>query len=137
MEGMMWFFADLSHLNWLVWRIISYIVYWFGWVLALFAVLGAIGSVVELLMGARSLNIGRMAMEFLVTSAWLFAGYWLRRWLAAVKSIWPWVTLSREMKAPRERREHQRSLRRRAVKSMIQRYGSIFGMEGRPAAGYQ
>jgi hypothetical protein len=91
----MWFFADLSHFSWLLWRIISYIVYWFAWVMAVRAIIGFAVTLPE----EDGPTASGVAFVSLAVAIWLFGGYWFRRWVTAVRRIWPWSTLAREMKA--------------------------------------
>ena len=88
----MWY-SDLSHLSWALWRIIGYAIYWFA---TFAAIMMAVLAVPSLIQGGKA----QPAIAMLAGGAlWLVIGYWLRRWLTSVTSYWPWVTLSREMKA--------------------------------------
>jgi hypothetical protein len=86
-------FSDLSHLSWSLWRIIGYAIYWFAVFAAILVTAVAIPTLIRH-EGAQQ------AIAMLAGGAlWLVIGYWLRRWLTSVTSFWPWVTLTREMKA--------------------------------------
>jgi hypothetical protein len=96
-------FADLSHFNWVVWRIIGHILYW----LATFVfVLVGVSRVEAALASGRIVD---NAVRVLFALAIFFVAYWLRRWLTSVVSIWPWMTLAREI-GKRKRQEAPRPL---------------------------
>jgi len=102
-EEILFFLSDLSHFNWVVWRISGHILYWLA---AFVLVFVGVFRVEAALASGRILD---NAVRVLLPLAFLFGAYWLRRWLTSVVSIWPWMTLAREIEK-RRRQEAPRPL---------------------------
>ena len=87
-------FADLSLRNLAIFRITGYIFYWVVCIMVcIFVLVGTVVSVLNLIDG-EPLPI----YIFVFSALCLLIGYWVRRGLTSVRSIWPWVTLARQLR---------------------------------------